>query len=36
MMETSPAAAFVVTEAEFLLEFKIVAFDAPAMPLRAD
>ena len=27
MMESTPAAAFVVTEADLLLEFEIVAFD---------
>jgi hypothetical protein len=29
-MKAAPAAAFVVTEAEFLLEILVVAFDAPA------
>ena len=30
MVKASPAAAFIVTEADLLLEFEIVAFDPPA------
>ena len=30
MMKTSPPAAFVVAEAQFLLEIPVVALDAPA------
>ena len=30
MVEATPAAAFVVTETDLLLEFEIVAFDPPA------
>jgi hypothetical protein len=30
MMEASPASAFVVTEPDFLLEFLVVPFNAPA------
>ncbi len=30
MMEATPTTAFVVTEADFLFEFEIVALDAPA------
>src|SRR5258708_3395022 len=30
MMETTPAAAFVVAEADLLLEFEIIAVDPPA------
>jgi hypothetical protein len=30
MMEAAPTTAFVVTEADILLEFEIVAFNAPA------
>jgi hypothetical protein len=29
MVKASPAAAFIVTEADLLLEFEIVAFDPP-------
>ena len=31
MMKTSPAASFVVTQAEFLFQFLVIAFDDPAM-----
>ena len=30
MVKASPAAAFIVTETDLLLEFEIVAFDPPA------
>ena len=30
MVEAAPAAAFIVTEADLLLEFEVVAFDPPA------
>ncbi len=30
MMKASPPAAFIVAEADFLLQFEIVAFDLPA------
>jgi hypothetical protein len=30
MVKAAPAAAFVMTEADLLLEFEIVAFDPPA------
>ena len=35
MMEAAPAAAFVVTEPDLLLEFLIVALDAPAQLARS-
>ena len=31
MMEAAPTASFVVTQAEFLLQFLIIPFDNPAM-----
>jgi hypothetical protein len=30
MVEAAPAAAFIVTEADLLLEFEVVAFNPPA------
>jgi hypothetical protein len=30
MVEAAPAAALIVTEADLLLEFEVVAFDPPA------